>query len=90
MQCLEYRHIVAVFRHVTGKSQARRTRTDNGNFLAVLFRSRGQTNLSLFALSVGYKTLQITDGNGFLAHFVVDTLCLALFLLRAYASAHGG
>ena len=38
---------------------------------------------------VGNEALKVTDGNGFVTHFQVDTLCFALLLLRAYATADG-
>lgn len=39
---------------------------------------------------VGSIAFEVTDSYGLACHLVVDTLRLALFLLRAYASAHGG
>ena len=36
---------------------------------------------------VGNEALEVTDGNGFVTHFQMDTLRFALLLLRAYATA---
>ena len=39
---------------------------------------------------VGAETLEVTDGDGLMAHLMMDTVRLALFLLRADTTADSG
>ena len=87
---LEDSHFVAVFRHISRESQTGRTGADDGYSLAVLGRCFGRNDLAVLALVVSHETLQIAYSHRLFLHLVVDALGLALFLLRAYATAHGG
>ena len=47
-------------------------------------------DLGLRVSVVGAETLKISDGDGLMAHLMMDTICLALFLLRADTTADSG
>ena len=90
VQCLEDMYLVAVLGGIAGKCQTRRTTTYDCNLLSLSsFRLR-----SFFfersGLSIGIvraETLQIADGYCRVPHLEVDTVRLALFLLRAHTAA---
>ena len=82
-------YLVAVFGGIAGESQSGRTGTHYGNLGTC--RSILITRITLITLIVviRYKTLEVTDSHRLFAHFEVDTLALALFLLGADTSADG-
>ena len=47
-------------------------------------------DLGLRVSVVGAETLEVTDGDGLMAHLMMDTVRLALFLLRADTTADSG
>ena len=87
---LEYIHVVALLDHVAGKAQSRRTRAHYGNLDAVRGSNLGDRHVATLALEVGGKALQIADGNGLTATLQMNTLALALLLLRTNTAADGG
>jgi len=86
VESLEDGDAVAVLGHITGESEAGRAGADHGD----AWFSIVQRCLWLFSIVlgiVGDEALEVTDSHRFAIHLEVDTLCLALFLLRANTSA---
>ncbi len=84
MERLENCHIVPRLRKLPCTGQTRRSRTDNRNFLPLLFHRRLRT-YSVLPRPVRRKALKLTDGNR-IALNAPDTFCLALALLRTDTS----
>ena len=90
MQCLEHRHIISTLHHVPRKRESRWTRTDDGYLDAVRGSDFRHAHLSRFPFIIGSETLQITNGDRRLLHFLqVEALRFALLLLRAHTTTHG-
>ena len=87
MQRLEDMHLVALLRHVASKAESRGTATNYSHLYAVLRSKVGQSDVAAFALEVGCETLQVADSHSRLVHLQMDTLALALLLLRTYTTA---
>ena len=90
VQCLKYIYVITFLHHIASKAQSGRTRTYYGNLHAVGWCNLGQTDVAALALKVSCETLQVADGYSGLVHLQVDTLALALLLLRTNTSAHSG
>lgn len=90
MQCLEHSHIISTLRHISGKRQSGRTGTYHGNLDTVLLRDLRNRDITALTFVISGETLQVANGNRFLTHFQMDTLALALFLLRTDTTANSG
>ena len=83
VECLEDGNLVAELCHIGSESKAGWTGTNGTNLLAILWSTLGSLHLARFALIVGSKTLEITDGNGLLLHLDLDAHAFALLFLWA-------
>ena len=87
VQRFEYMHLVAVFGCIAGESQSGRTGTydrDLGTFRSILST---RIILSILICKIRAETLEVADGYSGMTHLKMDTLTLALFLLRADTTA---
>ncbi len=88
VQRFEHGDLVAHARQIARTGQAGRARADDGDLVAVGFGRLGGLG-GMFAMPVGDEALQTADTDG-LALDAAHALGLALSLLRADATAHGG
>ena len=89
VQRLEDIDVVALLHHIASKRQTGRTGTHDGHLDAVGGCNLRQRDVAALALVVGSKALQIADSHGGFVHLQVDTLALALLLLRTDTTADG-
>ena len=90
VESLEYMNFESLLGHVAGKAKSGRTRADDCHLDTVGRGNLGERHLTAFTLIVGCETLEITNSHCRLVHLEMDTLTLALFLLRTYTTADGG
>ena len=89
MQRLEHGDAESLLRHIACKAQSGRTRTYYGYLDAVCRVAFRYGDVAALPLIVSCKTLQITDGYGWLVHLEVYALALALLFLRTNSTADG-
>ena len=87
---LEDVNLISVFGGISGKGQARRTGADDGDLAVSRWSLVVGRWTSLTITIVGAETLQITYRNSRVFHLEMDTIRLALFLLRANATTDSG
>ena len=89
MQCFENGNVIAILCHISGKRQTGGTRTNDGNFDAVLFLDFRYGDLPALPFVIGGKAFQITDSYRLLVHLQVYTFGFTLLFLRTDATADG-
>ena len=89
MQSLEHRNVIPTLGHLASKRQPGGAGADHGDLDTVGGSNCGDRDVAALALVVGGEALQIANSDSLLPHFEVDTLALALLLLRADTATDG-